>query len=87
MKANLSRPVLCPQCAAQREEIARLREGYEERAMKYRDHRGVAAAHMAYALGLALAILDRSDDNGRGHVAQPAIVCALPEAEQEPCPT
>ena len=87
MKANRSRPVLCPQCAAKREEIAKLRDGYEGRAMQYRDHRGVAAAHMAYALGLALDILDRPDDNGRGHVAQPAIVCALPQEGQEPCPT
>jgi hypothetical protein len=55
--------------------------------MKYRDHRGVAAAHMAYALGLALDILDRPDDNGRGHVVQQAIVCALPQEGQEPCPT
>ncbi len=83
----------CSDYRRKRNEIETLMIEYESAAVTYRDHRGTAAAHGAYALKQALRILDggtgaadRPREN-RARAVQIGAVCALPQAGQEPCPT
>jgi len=91
----------CSDYRRKRELIETLMIEYETAALQYRDHRGTAAAHAAYALRQTLRILDggasetahelresrTSGAAGKAQMISAGAVCALPMEGEQACPS